>query len=145
MSLEEATNPESPSAADVPAARWTRPPLGPQTLLILFVIANLILCALPLVPQLFSHGKGKDYPLWFQVGRQVLTGGDLYPRTGQVFAFLYPPFAAVLLAPFSLFGRAFSIFCIDLVNVASWFAAAKLSASLAGGPARKAWWVIALP
>src|SRR5271154_5450374 len=122
MSHEEAKNLESPGAAVVPAARWTKPPLGPHTLLILFVIVNLILCALPLVPQLFLHGKGKDYPLWYQVGRQVLNGGDLYPRTGQVFAFLYPPFAAVLLAPFSLFGRAFSIFCIDLVNVVSWFA-----------------------
>jgi len=145
MSPEEATNLESPGAADVPAARWAKPPLGRHTVLIAFVIGNLILCALPLVPQLFLHGKGKDYPLWYQVGRQVLTGGDLYPRTGQVFAFLYPPFAAVLLAPFSLFGRAFSIFCIDLVNVASWFAAAKLSATLAGGTGRKAWWVIALP
>ena len=75
----------------------------------------------------------------------MLTGGDLYPKTGQTFAFLYPPFAAVLLAPFSLFGRAFSIFCIDLVNVASWLVAAKLSERLAGGAGGKAWWVIALP
>ncbi|HXQ16278.1 MAG TPA: glycosyltransferase family 87 protein [Caulobacteraceae bacterium] len=145
MSQAEATSLESAGASEVPAARWTKPPLGPHTLLILFVLANLILCALPLVPQLFLHGKGKDYPLWYQVGHQVLTGGDLYPKTGQTFAFLYPPFAAVLLAPFSLFGRAFSIFCIDLVNVASWFAAAKLSDRLADGAGRKAWWVIALP
>ena len=138
-------SPESANASAVPAGRWNTPPLGPHTLLILFVLANLILCTLPLVPELFLHGKGKDYPLWNQVGCLVLTGGDLYPKGGQNFGFLYPPFAAVLLAPFSLFGRAFTIFCIDLVNVASWFAAAKLSASLAGGPARKAWWVIALP
>jgi hypothetical protein len=145
MSSAEATSPETAGATDVPAARCTRPPLGPHTLVILFVLANLILCALPLVPQLFLHGKGKDYPLWYQVGHQVLTGGDLYPKTGQTFAFLYPPFAAVLLAPFSLFGRAFSIFCIDLVNVASWLAAVRLSERLADGAGRKAWWVIALP
>jgi hypothetical protein len=132
--------------APTPAAgRWSRPPLGPYTLTILFVLANLILCADPLVPQLFGHGKGKDYPLWYAVGQAVVTGRDLYPKTGQTFAFLYPPFAAQLLAPFSLFGRAFSIFCIGLVNVGSWWAAAKLSDRLAATPGPKAWWIVALP
>jgi hypothetical protein len=132
-------------AAEVPGRRWAAPPLGPRTLTILFVAANVVLVALPLVPQLFLHGKGKDYPLWYGVGRQVLTGGPLYHDTGHGFGFLYPPFAAVLLAPFSLFGRAFSILCIGLVNVASWWAAAKLSDRLAGAPGPKAWWVVALP
>ena len=133
------------AAAEVPGRRWRTPPLGPRTLTILFVVANVILVALPLVPQLFLHGKGKDYPLWYGVGRQVLTGGPLYHETGHGFGFLYPPVAAVLLAPFSLFGRAFSILCIGLVNVASWWAAAKLSDRLAGVPGPKAWWVVALP
>jgi Glycosyltransferase family 87 len=135
----------SEDKAEVPGRRWQTPPLGPRTLTILFVAANAILVALPLVPQLFLHGKGKDYPLWYAVGRQVLTGGPLYHDTGHGFGFLYPPFAAVLLAPFSLFGRAFSILCIGLVNVASWWAAAKLSDRLAGVPGPKAWWVVALP
>jgi hypothetical protein len=128
-----------------PGERWNAPPLGPRTLTILFVAANLILIAVPLVPQLFLHGKGKDYPLWYGVGHQVLTGGDLYRDTGHGFGFLYPPFAAVLLAPFALFGRAFSILCIGLVNAASWWAAARLSDRLAGVPGKKAWWVVALP
>src|SRR3984957_8977756 len=139
------TPPHAAEAADVPARWWSKPPLGPHTLAILFGLANLILCALPLVPQLFGHGKGKDYPLWYTVGHLVLTGGDLYPKTGQVFAFLYPPFAAVLLAPFSLAGRTVSIVCIDLMNVASWWAAARLSANLAGFAGRKTWWLAALP
>ena len=145
MSNSETMRVESAGEPVVPAQRWAKPPLGPHTILILFVLANLILCDLPLVPQLFGHGKGKDYPLWYQVGRLVLTGGDLYPKTGQMFGFLYPPVAAVLLAPFSLFGRAVSILCIDLVNVASWAIAAKLSGDLADVSGRKAWWVIALP
>lgn len=135
----------SEGADEVPGRRWQAPPLGPRTLTILFVAANVILVALPLVPQLFLHGKGKDYPLWYGVGRQVLDGGPLYRDSGHGFGFLYPPFAAVLLAPFSLFGRAFSIFCIGVVNVASWWAAAKLSDRLAGVPGPKAWWVVALP
>ncbi len=145
MSLSWNLSVETPAAAEAPPNGWSKPPLGPQTLAILFVAANLILCALPLVPELFGHGKGKDYPLWNHVGRLVLTGGDLYPKNGQSFGFLYPPFAAVLLAPFSLFGRAFTILCIDLVNVASWLAAVKLSERLAATPGPKAWWVIALP
>jgi hypothetical protein len=145
MSDTQTMSLESAAAADVPAGRWTKPPLGRHTLLILFVTANLILCALPLIPQLFLHGKGKDYPLWYHVGRLVLTGGDLYPKSGATFGFLYPPIAAVLLAPFSLFGPAFSILCIDLMNVASWLVAVKLSDRLAGVSGKKAWWVIALP
>jgi len=145
MSDARAVDVEIPAEAQIPAGRWARPPLGPHTLLILFVAANLILCALPLVPQLFGHGKGKDYPLWYHVGRLVLTGGDLYPKGGGYFGFLYPPLAAVLLTPFSLFGPAFSILCIDLVNVASWLAAVKLSERLTGGAAKQAWWVVALP
>ncbi|HEY1426815.1 MAG TPA: glycosyltransferase family 87 protein [Caulobacteraceae bacterium] len=135
----------APASASVPGERWRRPPLGPRTLTILFVAANLILVALPLVPQLFLHGKGKDYPLWYGVGRQVLTGGALYHDTGHGFGFLYPPFAAVLLAPFAVAGPALSILCICLVNVASWWAAARLSDRLAGVPGRKTWWVAALP
>ncbi|HVN01793.1 MAG TPA: glycosyltransferase family 87 protein [Caulobacteraceae bacterium] len=133
-------------AAGPAPARGRDGPLGPNTVFLLFLAANLILCAVPLVPQLFGHGKGKDYPLWYGVGRQVLTGGGLYSRTDAgVFAFLYPPFAAVMLAPFSLFGRAFSIVCIDLVNIASWWLAARFSLQLAGGPAERPWWVVALP
>jgi hypothetical protein len=133
------------ATARVPGERWEKPPLGPLTLTILFVAANVVLVALPLVPQLFLHGKGKDYPLWYGVGHQVLTGGDLYQDTGHGFGFLYPPFAAVLLAPFALFGRAVSILCIGLVNAASWWAAARLSDRLAGVAGKKAWWVVALP
>lgn len=135
----------APTSASIPGERWAKPPLGPRTPTILFLVANAILVALPLVPALFLHGKGKDYPLWYGVGRQVLTGGALYHDTGHGFGFLYPPVAAVLLAPFALFGPAFSILCISLVNVASWWAAAKLSDRLAGVRGRKVWWVAALP
>jgi hypothetical protein len=142
--MAETTQTQAAPAATA-GTRWSRPPLGPRTLTILFVAANVILMVDPLIPQLFGHGKGKDYPLWYAVGRAVITGGDLYPKTGQTFAFLYPPFAAVLLAPFSFFGKAFSIFCIGVVNVISWWSAVKLSDRLSATPGPKAWWVVALP
>lgn len=126
--------------------RATRLPLGPHTLLILFVATSVILGAVTLAPELFGEGRKYDYALWYWAGRQVLTGGDLY-SSGEhgAFAFLYPPFAAVLLAPFSLFGRAFLVLCIVLVYLASWWAAVTLSDRLSGEKRPKAWWVVALP
>lgn len=126
--------------------RVAKLPLGPHTLVILFVAASVILAAIPLAPELFGAGKTKDYPLWYWAGRQVLTGGDLYVLDEQgTFGFLYPPFAAVLMAPLSLFGRAFSILCVVLLNLASWWAAIKLSDRLSGEQGPKPWWVVALP
>jgi hypothetical protein len=128
-----------------PKSRRSRAPFGPYTPEIVFVVAALSLSVWPLIPQLFGHGKSKDYGLWYAVGRAVLRGESLYHAGSQGFAFLYPPFAAVLLAPFSLFGRAFSIACISAVNVASWWTASKLSEAMTGLPGRKAWWVMVLP
>src|SRR6516225_12150004 len=122
----------SPGAGPLPKSRWSRAPFGPLTPEIVFVVAALSLSVWPLIPQLFGHGKSKDYGLWYAVGRAVLRGESLYPTGPQGFAFLYPPFAAVLLAPFSLFGRAFSIACISAVNVASWWTASKLSEAMTG-------------
>ena len=127
------------------SSRWPRPPLGRWTPEILFVVGSVLLCAWPMIPQLFGGGKHKDYVLWYLVGRVVLTGGPLYGDGGQGFAFLYPPFAAILLAPFSLFGRTFSILCLCLVNVASWWTACKLSERLSGVPGDKPWWVLVAP
>ena len=128
-------------------ARWSlaRAPLGRQTPEILFVVAALALSVWPLIPQLFGHGKSKDYGLWYEVGRAVLRGDALYRVGPGGFSFLYPPFAALLFAPFSLFGRAFSIACICAVNVASWWTASKLSQAMTGLPGRKVWWVRVLP
>jgi hypothetical protein len=144
MMAAETTSPAGPGA--LAPARFAKPPLGPHTLLILFVVNALILVAIQLAPELFGAGKVMDYPLWLWAGRQVLTGGDLYAVGGQPnFDFLYPPTAAVLLAPFSLFGPAFSILGIVLVTLASWWASAALSDRLSGYDGPKAWWVVALP
>ena len=126
--------------------RPARLPLGPHTLLILVVATSAILAAATLAPELFGEGRKYDYALWYWAGRQVVTGGDLYaPDQYGTFAFLYPPFAALLLAPFSLFDRAFLVLCIVLVTLASWWAALILSDRLSGETRPKPWWVAALP
>ena len=124
---------------------WARPPFGRRTQETLFAFTNVVLFGWALIPQLLGGGKHKDYLLWYTVGRAVLAGQPLYTTGGQGFAFLYPPFAAILLAPFSLFGRAFSIFCICVVNAISWWTASKLSERLSGVPGDKPWWVLVLP
>jgi hypothetical protein len=127
-------------------ARWTRPPLGPRTLTILFCVANLILVGIPVGRALAGYGLHKDYQLWYGVGRLVLSGGDLYSAdaSGRFF-FLYPPFAALLLAPLSLGGRVFAVACVCLTTVVGWWAAARLSDRLSGLVGPKPWWVAALP
>ena len=112
----------------------------------LFVVAASLLTIWALIPELFGHGKGKDYPLWYDVGRQALVGGELYglDETGT-FRFLYPPLAAVLLAPFTLLGRAGMILALCLITGASWWISARLSDRLAGVAGFRPWWVLALP
>ena len=70
-----------------------------------FAAASVILLAFPIATQL-RGGTNKDYRLWYNVGQWVNRGEELYLRSdfGEPFPFLYPPFAAVLLAAPSLLG-----------------------------------------
>ncbi len=129
-----------------PAPGWLKPPFGRRTLAILFVAANVILIGIPFIRTLNGGGQHRDYRLWYAVGRQVLTGAPIYAPDGAGrFAFLYPPFAAELLAPFALFGPVFSVLCIALVTAASWWLVVRLSHRLSATPGPKPWWLVALP
>ena len=65
--------------------RW---PSFRRPLDVLFLVACILLTADVLVPEIWGHGKTKDYSLWFWAGQQVLHGGDLYPqRSDDGFAF----------------------------------------------------------
>ena len=133
-------------AADDGQGRVAKAPLGPYTLPILFAVVGLILAAIPLEPELLGNGMSMDYPLWYNVGRLILSGGDLHSLdANSTFAFLYPPFAALLIAPFCLFGRPVMIALLVAVNLASWWAAAALSDRLSGWRGLKPWWLVALP
>jgi hypothetical protein len=46
---------------------------------LLFLLCCFILAADVLGPEIFGHGKTKDYGLWYWAGQQVLNGGSLYP------------------------------------------------------------------
>src|SRR6185436_2825691 len=64
----------------------------------------------------------------------VLQGGDIYDKGGgKAFLFMYPPTAAVLLAPVSALGQIPLIVFLGLVNSAAWVASVLLSVYLATG------------
>lgn len=112
----------------------------------LFVVACLIFASFALGPEIFGHGKTKDYPLWFWVGRQALHGADIYaPNANGAFRFLYPPFAAALIAPLSLLGKAPMYACLTIANIAAWGATVMLSARLCGGASDQPAWVRIAP
>jgi hypothetical protein len=113
---------------------------------ILFLICCVVLTADVLGPEIFGHGKTKDYPLWFWAGQQVLQGGDLYPHDlGGQFAFLYPPPAAILLAIPAFFGKIPLYLALSLLNVVAWWMTAQLSNAMTGDDKTPSPWLAALP
>ena len=113
---------------------------------ILFLICCFVLTADVLGPEIFGHGKTKDYPLWFWAGQQVLHGGDLYPHdTHTTFAFLYPPPAAILLAIPASLGKIPLYLFLSLLNVVAWWMTAQLSNAMTGDETTASPWLAALP
>ena len=113
---------------------------------ILFLVCCLVLTADVLGPEIFGHGKTKDYPLWFWAGQQVLQGGDLYPHDPHtIFAFLYPPPAAILLAIPAFFGKIPLYLCLSLLNAVAWWMTAQLSNAMTGDDNDPSPWLAALP
>ena len=113
---------------------------------ILFLVCCFILTADVLGPEIFGHGKTKDYPLWFWAGQQILQGKDLYPHDlNAYFDFLYPPLSAILLAIPAFFGKIPLYLCLSLLNVAAWWTTAQLSNAMTGDGEVLNPWLAALP
>jgi Glycosyltransferase family 87 len=113
---------------------------------ILFLICCFVLTSDVLGPEIFGHGKTKDYPLWFWAGQQILQGGDLYPHDLKGhFDFLYPPLSAILLAIPAFFGKIPLYLCLSLLNVAAWWMTAQLSNAMTGDGKVLNPWLAALP
>ena len=54
-----------------------------RRVLALFLVAVALCLADVVIPELFAGGKTKDYELWFNTGRAVLDGGDIYGGRGD--------------------------------------------------------------
>jgi Glycosyltransferase family 87 len=113
---------------------------------ILFLIACLALTADVLVPEIWGHGKTKDYALWFWAGQQVLGGGDLYPAGSDGYLeFIYPPLPAILLAIPSYFGKIPLYLDLSLLNAAAWWMTSQFSNAMTGADKIPSPWLAALP
>ena len=113
---------------------------------ILFLLCCIALTADVLVPEIWGHGKTKDYPLWYWAGQQVLQGMNLYPGDpGAYFEFIYPPLPAVLLAVPSFFGKIPLYLGLSLLNVVAWWMTAQFSHAMAGSGRKPGPWLDALP
>ena len=75
----------------------------------------------------------KDYDLWQAVGRTVLAGGDVYPRTEGLFPFMYPPACASMLATIAALPRGAFVAALLILNSAAWIACVVASVYLATG------------
>ncbi|WP_430649893.1 glycosyltransferase family 87 protein [Bradyrhizobium tropiciagri] len=113
---------------------------------LLFLVFCIGLIADVLVPEIWGHGKTKDYPLWFWAGQQVLHGQSLYPvDPSGYFEFIYPPLPAVLLAPLAFFGKVPLYLFLCLLNAAAAWLVAQFSHAMAGSGRQPGLWLEALP
>ena len=113
---------------------------------IIFLVCCVLLTIDVLGPQIWGHGKTKDYPLWFYAGQRVLQGRGLYPDDPNVyFSFIYPPLPAVLLAIPSYFGKVPLYLCLSLLNAAAWWMSGQFSNAMTGSGRIPTPWLAALP
>ncbi|MFC7695447.1 MULTISPECIES: glycosyltransferase family 87 protein [Bradyrhizobium] len=113
---------------------------------LLFLLCCFILAADVLGPEIFGHGKTKDYGLWYWAGQQVLKGGPLYPGDiHQYFEFIYPPLPAILLAVPSWFGKIALYSVLSILNIAAWWYTGMLSNAMTGSGRTAGPWLEALP
>jgi Glycosyltransferase family 87 len=113
---------------------------------VLYLVTCLALTAHVLVPEIWGHGKTKDYPLWYWAGQQVLQGRSLYPdNPNAYFEFIYPPLPAILLAIPSWFGKIPLYLVLSLLNAVAWWMTSQLSNAMAGSGKTPGPWVVALP
>ncbi|MGZ4985615.1 MAG: glycosyltransferase family 87 protein [Chthoniobacterales bacterium] len=110
-----------------------------------FVVVVLIFAAIPIANAVLGKSI-KDYELWYDTGQRVLHGDAIYPVHKGKFPFMYPPPAALMLAPVSLLGKTGVVVALVLVNAAAWLTSILLSVRLTSGESRgKHWLVYAVP
>ncbi|MBR0738386.1 DUF2029 domain-containing protein [Bradyrhizobium liaoningense] len=126
---------------DAPRRLSLRAPLD-----LLFLACCVLLTADVLVPEIFGHGKTKDYGLWYWAGQQVLQGQPLYPgQANAYFDFIYPPLPAILLAIPSWFGKIPLYGVLSILNAVAWWYTGMFSQALAGSDRKPGPWLEALP
>jgi Glycosyltransferase family 87 len=104
-------------------------PLGFRVLLSVFLAVAIVFSAVPLL----HHFRGRsimDYKLWYDTGKHVLAGDEIFFLHNGKYDFMYPTPCAIFLAGASLLGQAGLILFLVAINSASWFISAQLAAKL---------------
>lgn len=109
-----------------PRERWWR------ILLWAFGVVVLVFLVVPIWHSVRGHST-KDYWVWYQTGRTVLEGGEVYPDRWHKFPFMYPPPCALFLAPVSALGQTGLVIVLALANAVAWFFTIIFSVRLATG------------
>jgi hypothetical protein len=94
-------------------------------LIVIFLLVATVFSVIPVTNQIHKmrqHEDGtKDYPLWFDTGFRERHGVSPYftDRNGE-FPFMYPPGAAAVLAPLTMFGKLPLVIFLVLLNSVAW-------------------------
>ncbi len=125
--------------------KWTfNPPSRPvQMLLLALVLAGC--AATPIVNAVGGNEKNKDYPLWYLTGQKFLHDEPLYPTNGDVFPFMYPPFAGFVLGALSLLGPVGMVLALIAINAVVLFLAVELSVRMVAGTPVVSLWLRTVP
>jgi hypothetical protein len=107
-------------------------PAGLRALMLLFVVTAIAFSAVPLLHYLRGRSI-MDYKLWYDTGKHVLGGHEIFFLHSGKYDFMYPPPCALFLAGASLLGQAGLILLLVAINSAAWFCSIRLAAILAAG------------
>jgi len=107
-------------------------PTGFRALLSIFIVTAIAFSAVPLLHCLRGRSI-MDYKLWYDTGKHLLAGDEIFFLRSGKYDFMYPPSCALFLASASLLGQAGLILLLVAINSAAWFSSARLAAILANG------------
>jgi hypothetical protein len=109
---------------------WINRPATWRITLWIFGFVLLVLVAVPVWHSVRGHST-KDYWVWYETGRCVLQGAEIYPDQWHKFPFMYPPPCAIFLAPIAALGQTGLVIVLALVNAAAWICSIMFSVRLA--------------
>src|SRR4030095_2919567 len=110
-------------------------PTGFRVLLWIFIVTAIVFSTVPFLHYLRGRSI-MDYKLWYDTGRHVLAGDEIFFLRSGKYDFMYPPTCALFLAGASLLGQAGLILLLVAINSAAWFSSVRLTAILADGQSR---------
>jgi hypothetical protein len=112
--------------------RQINSPAGFRILMWIFVVTAIAFSVVPLL-RYFRGGSTHDYQQWYDTGKQVLAGGEIFFFRSGKYDFMYPPPCALFLAGASLLGQGTLILLLVAINSIAWFCSARWTALLAAG------------